>query len=76
MALGRLLYTSAGFNTSQMYMLLVVVLILSQNADFSRTVHQTVVPAVPWYKERLLKDISPGQYLQLPNLLAISMSNS
>ena len=64
-ALGKLLYSSADMNTSQMYMLLIVILILSQNQDFSQKVHQIYVPAIPWFQERLLKDISLGELLDL-----------
>lgn len=56
----HMLYASVGQAASQVYMLLIVVLILSQDPDFSRTVHAISLSSVPWYSERLLKDTSLG----------------
>ena len=43
-----------------MYMLLIVVLILSQDPRFSSNMHRFTLPSVPWYSERLLKDMPLG----------------
>ena len=55
-----MLYTVVGRSASQMYMLLIVILILSQDPRFSSNMHGFTLPSVPWYSERLLKDMPLG----------------
>ena len=55
-----MLYTVVGRSASQMYMLLIVILILSQDSRFSSNMHRFTLPSVPWYSERLLKDMPLG----------------
>ena len=54
------LYTASARAPSQLYMLLIVILILSQDAVLARNLHQVTVPAAPWFKERLLQNTSLG----------------
>lgn len=46
-------------------MLLIVILILSQDRSFAANVHKMTLPSVPWYKERLLHNTSLGSLLVL-----------
>ncbi|KAK9806635.1 hypothetical protein WJX73_002684 [Symbiochloris irregularis] len=57
------LYVVSARTPSQLYMLLIVILILSQDAVLARNLHQITLPAVPWYKERLLQNISLGSLM-------------
>jgi len=49
--------------TSRVYMLLIILLMLSQDGGFVSTAHAVMLPTVPWFKERLLHDISVGSLL-------------
>lgn len=55
------LYITTGHAPSQLYMLLIVILILSQDAGFAQNLHQITLPSVPWFKERLLHRTSLGE---------------
>ena len=54
------LYRSNHKAPSQLYMLLIIVLILSEDSAFAQNLHQITVPSVPWFKERLLQKTSLG----------------
>lgn len=54
------LYLASSRAPSQLYMLLIVILILSQDAAFAQNLHEITVPTVPWFKERLLQQTSLG----------------
>lgn len=60
------LYAASSRTPSQLYMLLIVILILSQDAVFARNLHQITLPSVPWFKERLLQKSTLGQHARLP----------
>ena len=55
------LYCANSRAPSQLYMLLIVILILSQDAGFAQNLQQTIVPSVPWFKERLLQKTTLGE---------------
>ena len=55
------LYTANGRAPSQLYMLLIVILIMSQDAGFAQNLHQIILPSVPWFKERLLQRTTLGR---------------
>ncbi len=59
----QMLYQTSGA-ASQMYMLLIVILMLSEDPTFSSNVHLISLQNTPWYTERLLKDTSLGKPLQ------------
>lgn len=63
MPLLEMLYTASRRTPNQIYMLLIILLILSQDASFNANVHKLVLPGVPWYKERLLPRISLGSLM-------------
>lgn len=43
-----------------MYILLIIVLMLSQEASFSSNIHRVAAPPVPWYTERAVGRCSLG----------------
>jgi hypothetical protein len=55
-----ILYSASGRTPSQMYMLLIIILILSQDAAFARNIHTIHLASVPWYKDRLLTNTTLG----------------
>lgn len=55
-----ILYNASGRTPSQMYMLLIIILILSQDAAFARNIHTIALVSVPWYKDRLLHNTTLG----------------
>jgi dymeclin len=59
----EMLYHLPQRTNSHIYMLLIVLLILSQDKSFAQNVHKQIIPAVPWYKERLLHNVSLGSLL-------------
>lgn len=46
---------------SQLYMLLIIILILSQDKGFSQNIQGVTLGSVPWYKERMLQKTSLGK---------------
>ncbi|CAL8468041.1 g7580 [Coccomyxa elongata] len=59
----HMLYTASGRAPSHLYMLLIILLILTQDASFAANVHKVQLTSVPWYKERLLNRTSLGSLL-------------
>ncbi|KAH7429697.1 hypothetical protein KP509_09G062000 [Ceratopteris richardii] len=59
----EMLYDASRKTSKQIYMLLIILLILSQDASFNASIHKLVLPAVPWYKERLLNQTSLGSLM-------------
>lgn len=65
----QMLYQTSGQGApSQMYMLLIVILMLSQDPTFSQHVHHISLQNTPWYTERLLKDTSLGEQTRIQEL--------
>ncbi|XP_059650584.1 uncharacterized protein LOC132296390 isoform X2 [Cornus florida] len=54
------LYNASRRTSNQIYMLLIILLILSQDSSFNASIHKLMLPSVPWYQERLLHQISLG----------------
>ncbi|CAN8306303.1 unnamed protein product [Cochlearia groenlandica] len=50
-------------SSNQIYMMLIVLLILSQDSSFNACVHKMILPSVPWYKEHLLHQTSLGSLM-------------
>lgn len=63
MPLMEMLYDAPRKTPKQIYMLLIILLILSQDASFNASIHKLILPAVPWYKERLLNQTSLGSLM-------------
>ncbi|XP_065063969.1 dymeclin-like isoform X2 [Rhopilema esculentum] len=59
------LYHAEERNSHLTYMTLIVMLILSQEERFSVQTHNTILPEVPWYTERSLRDVSLGDLVLL-----------
>ncbi|GLT61548.1 hypothetical protein SLA2020_342470 [Shorea laevis] len=57
------LYNASRKTSNQIYMLLIILLILSQDSSFNASIHKMVLPAVPWYKEHLLHQTSLGSLM-------------
>ncbi|XP_008224241.1 PREDICTED: dymeclin [Prunus mume] len=57
------LYNAPKRSSNQIYMLLIILLILSQDSSFNASIHKLIVPSVPWYKERLLHQTSLGSLM-------------
>lgn len=48
----HILYHSFEQKPQQIYMILIIILILSQDESFNRSIQQIILPTVSWYKER------------------------
>ncbi|CAL5220036.1 g1983 [Coccomyxa viridis] len=59
----HMLYTAPGRAPSHLYMLLIILLILTQDASFAANVHKVQLSSVPWYRERLLNKTLLGSLL-------------
>lgn len=59
----ELLYMARGRSANQLYMMLIVLLILSQDTSFAHNVHKVPLGAVPFYKERKLSNTTLGSLL-------------
>ncbi|TKW17051.1 hypothetical protein SEVIR_5G340400v4 [Setaria viridis] len=59
----EMLYNASRKTSNQIYMLLIILLILSQDSTFNASVHKLVLPAVPWYHERLMHQTSLGSLM-------------
>ncbi|KAL2922719.1 Dymeclin, partial [Bienertia sinuspersici] len=59
----EILYNAPKRTSNQIYMLLITLLILSQDSTFNASIHKLVLPAVPWYKERRLNHTSLGSLM-------------
>ncbi|XP_004296579.1 PREDICTED: dymeclin [Fragaria vesca subsp. vesca] len=57
------LYDAPKRTSNQIYMLLIILLILSQDSSFNASIHKLILPTVPWYKERLLHQTSLGSLM-------------
>ncbi|KAB2599699.1 dymeclin-like [Pyrus ussuriensis x Pyrus communis] len=57
------LYNAPKRTSNQIYMLLIILLILSQDSSFNASIHKLILPSVPWYKERLLHQTSLGSLM-------------
>ncbi|MQL80090.1 hypothetical protein Taro_012514 [Colocasia esculenta] len=57
------LYNAPRRTSNQIYMLLIILLILSQDSSFNTSIHKLILPNVPWYQERLLHNTSLGSLM-------------
>ncbi|PKA65904.1 hypothetical protein AXF42_Ash010313 [Apostasia shenzhenica] len=57
------LYNASRRTPNQIYMLLIILLILSQDSSFNASIHKSILPKVPWYEERLLHHSSLGSLM-------------
>ncbi|CAK7327129.1 unnamed protein product [Dovyalis caffra] len=54
------LYNASKRTSNHIYILLIILLILSQDSSFNASIHKMVLPSVPWYQEHLLHQTSLG----------------
>ncbi|KAI8024466.1 Dymeclin [Camellia lanceoleosa] len=57
------LYNSSKGTSNQIYMVLIILLIFSQDSSFNASIHKLMLPSVPWYQERLLHQTSLGSLM-------------
>ncbi|XP_046665621.1 dymeclin [Homalodisca vitripennis] len=58
-------YNAPDNNCHHVYMSLIILLILTEDPLFNKTIHSTMLKSVPWYTERMVLDISLGGLLIL-----------
>ncbi|KAJ9538226.1 hypothetical protein OSB04_030959 [Centaurea solstitialis] len=63
MPLLETLYDASRRTSNQIYMVLIILLILSQDSSFNASIHKLILPSVPWYQERLLHQTSLGSLM-------------
>ena len=57
---------------SQLYVIVILLLLLSQDSSFGREVFRRItVDAIPWYKERNLKNVNLGSVIILTFLRSL-----
>ncbi|XP_022911837.2 dymeclin [Onthophagus taurus] len=61
----KTLYNAPNSNSHHIYMSLIILLILSEDDAFNRSVHETKLKSIPWYNERNLSEVSLGGLLVL-----------
>ncbi|CAB1426491.1 unnamed protein product [Pleuronectes platessa] len=61
----EILYHVEERNSHHVYMALIILLILTEDDAFNRSIHEVVLKSVSWYTERSLTDISLGSLLIL-----------
>ncbi|KAI3459425.1 hypothetical protein Pfo_016088 [Paulownia fortunei] len=57
------LYNAPRRAANHIYMVLIILLILSQDSSFNASIHKLMLPNVPWYQERLLHQTSLGSLM-------------
>ncbi|GMP77169.1 hypothetical protein CsSME_00033536 [Camellia sinensis var. sinensis] len=57
------LYNASKGTSNQIYMVLIILLILSQDSSFNASIHKLMLPSVSWYQERLLHQTSLGSLM-------------
>ncbi|KAL5782692.1 hypothetical protein ACOSP7_007721 [Xanthoceras sorbifolium] len=57
------LYNASKRTSNQIYMLLIILLILSQDSSFNASIHKMILPSVPWYQEHRLHQTSLGSLM-------------
>ncbi|KAL2469817.1 Dymeclin [Abeliophyllum distichum] len=57
------LYNAPRRTSNHMYMVLIILLILSQDSSFNSSIYKLMLPSVPWYQERLLHQTSLGSLM-------------
>ncbi|XP_068711607.1 dymeclin-like [Montipora capricornis] len=67
----KLLYNADDHNAHHIYMSLIILLILSQDDNFNKSVHELNIPSIPWYTERVITNITLGGLLVLVVLRTI-----
>ncbi|NXK41211.1 DYM protein, partial [Piprites chloris] len=61
----EILYHVEERNSHHVYMALIILLILTEDDGFNRSIHEVVIKNITWYAERVLTEISLGSLLIL-----------
>lgn len=61
----KILYSSIERGSHHVYMVLIIFIILSEQAQFNQAIHKIIVKDVPWYKDRLINEITLGSLTTL-----------
>lgn len=61
----KILYSSIERGSHHVYMVLIIFIILSEQPQFNRAIHKIIVKDVPWYKDRLINEITLGSLTTL-----------
>uniref|UniRef100_A0A6M2DDL9 Dymeclin n=1 Tax=Xenopsylla cheopis TaxID=163159 RepID=A0A6M2DDL9_XENCH len=61
----RTLYNAPNSTSHHIYMSLIILLMLSEDDGFNKSVHQMQLKSIPWYTERCMTEISLGGLLIL-----------
>lgn len=56
----RRIYNAADNNCHHIYMSLIILLILTEDQLFNKTIHSMMLKGIPWYTERMISEISLG----------------
>ncbi|EEF45232.1 conserved hypothetical protein [Ricinus communis] len=57
------LYNASKKTSNHIYILLIILLILSQDSSFNASIHKMILPSVPWYQDHLLHQTSLGSLM-------------
>ncbi|XP_057992651.1 uncharacterized protein LOC110632778 isoform X3 [Hevea brasiliensis] len=57
------LYNASKRTSNHIYILLIILLILSQDSSFNTSIHKMILRSVPWYQEHLLHQTSLGSLM-------------
>ncbi|KDP40232.1 hypothetical protein JCGZ_02230 [Jatropha curcas] len=57
------LYNASKRTPNHIYILLIILLILSQDSSFNASIHKMILPSVPWYQEHRLHQTSLGSLM-------------
>eukprot|EP00731_Ephydatia_muelleri_P017058 Em0010g156a len=70
------LFITGSQSCHHVYMILIIMLILSQDACFNKSVHEVTFPQVIWYTERAIKNISLGSLMVIVLIRTIQVNMS
>lgn len=61
----KILYSSIQKGSHHVYMILIIFVILSEETAFNRALHEIPLRSIPWFKDRILNEISLGSFTTL-----------
>lgn len=61
----QVLYLAPEQNSHHIYMALIILLILTEDDHFNQSIHDLQIKSVPWYKDRMLTNVSLGDLMIL-----------
>eukprot|EP01080_Neovahlkampfia_damariscottae_P004087 gene4087-7376_t len=59
------LYASPNEKENHIYMMLIILTILTEDSNLVKKLFEIKVPSIPWYKDRIIKDINLGSLMML-----------